>query len=308
MSAAFYCVADERYFLGAVAMLNSLRLQGHREPAFVLDCGLAEDQRELLRREATVVAAAAGGEVHPWLAKTLAPTEHPAEVMVLIDTDMIATRSLTPLIDEAASGRVVAFENDRPRFVASWGELLELGEARPGPYVSSGLVAFGGAAGANALALMHDRQRQVEIERTMFGRDEPGYPFRFPEQDVLNAVLRTRVDPGALIAHEHRLSPNPPFDGVRLTDLEAVRCAYRDGAEPFVLHHFDRKPWLVPMYHGLYSRLFARLLLEPELALRVREDQVPLRMRRGPLARAERARVDAVDVFRRYLLRRPAAS
>ena len=28
--AAFYCVADERYFLGAVAMINSLRLVGHR--------------------------------------------------------------------------------------------------------------------------------------------------------------------------------------------------------------------------------------------------------------------------------------
>ena len=30
--AAFYCVADERYFLGLVGMLNSLRLLGHREP------------------------------------------------------------------------------------------------------------------------------------------------------------------------------------------------------------------------------------------------------------------------------------
>jgi hypothetical protein len=308
VSAAFYCVADERYFLGAVAMLNSLRLHGHREQVFVLDCGLSDAQRELLGREATVVAPPQDGELHPWLAKTIAPTQRPAEVMVLIDTDMIATRSLAPLIDEAATGRVVAFENDRPRFVASWGELLDLGETRPGPYVSSGLVAFGGDAGASALALMHDRQGRVEIERTMFGRDEPGYPFRFPEQDVLNAVLRTRVEPEALIAHEHRLSPNPPFAGVRLTDLEAVRCAYRDGGEPFVLHHFDRKPWLVPMRHGLYSRLLARLLLGADLALRVREDQVPLRMRRGPLARAERARVDAVDVFRRYLLRRPAAS
>ena len=38
--AAFYCVADERYFLGAVGMLNSLRLLGHAEPIYVLDCGV----------------------------------------------------------------------------------------------------------------------------------------------------------------------------------------------------------------------------------------------------------------------------
>jgi hypothetical protein len=308
LKAAFYCVADERYFLGAVAMLNSLRLHGHREPLYVLDCGLRRDQRELLASGATVVAAPRRNELHPWLAKTLAPTAHPADVMALIDTDMIATRSLLPLLEEAESGRVVAFENDSPRFVPDWGEALDLGEARPGPYVSSGLVVFGGAVGTTALELMDDRQGRVEIERTIFGRDEPGYPFRFPEQDVLNAILRTRIEPAALVTHENRLAPNPPFRGLRLVDLDSVRCTYRDGVGPFVLHHFGRKPWLVPMYHGLYSRLIARLLLGPDLPLRVREDEVPLRMRDGLAGRAERVRVDVVDVFRRYLLRRPAES
>ena len=50
-AAAFYCVADERYFLGAVGLVNSLRLVGHREPIFLLDCGLDDEQRELLGRE-----------------------------------------------------------------------------------------------------------------------------------------------------------------------------------------------------------------------------------------------------------------
>ena len=31
---AFYTVADARYFLGAVGMINSLRLVGHDEPIF----------------------------------------------------------------------------------------------------------------------------------------------------------------------------------------------------------------------------------------------------------------------------------
>ena len=100
--AAFYCVADARYFLGAVGMLNSLRLLGHREPAYVLDCGLTPQQRELLAPHATLVPAPS--DAPPYLLKTVAPLRHPAEVTVLIDTDMIVTRPLTELIDTAAGG------------------------------------------------------------------------------------------------------------------------------------------------------------------------------------------------------------
>jgi hypothetical protein len=301
-TAAFYCVADRAYFLGAVALLNSLRLQGHREPVFVLDCGLSEPQRAILSAEATVVPAPDGAP--PWLSKTVAPIVCPAHVRVLIDVDMIATRPLSELLERAAGDRVVAFENDRPRFVPEWGELLDLGKPLPGPYVSSGLVVLGGSVGSEVLRLMDDRQRRVDMDLTLFGRDVHDYPFRYPEQDVLNAILRTRVGPDRLLAMEHRLAPTPPFDGLRIADRASLRCAYADGVEPYVLHHFDRKPWLVPIYHGLYSRLFARLLLGPDVAVRVPTDEVPLRMRNGPVARAERARADAIDVFRRYVLRR----
>ncbi len=54
-AAAFYCVADERYFLGAVGLINSLRLVGHTEPIFLLDCGLTAAQRELLEPQATLL-------------------------------------------------------------------------------------------------------------------------------------------------------------------------------------------------------------------------------------------------------------
>ena len=50
MNAAFYCVADARYFLGAVGMINSLRVLGHEETVYVLDCGLTDGQREGPRR------------------------------------------------------------------------------------------------------------------------------------------------------------------------------------------------------------------------------------------------------------------
>ncbi len=212
---------------------------------------------------------------------------------------------MSDLVEGAARGRVVAFENDRPRYVPEWGELLGLGEARPGPYVTSGLVALGGPTGDRVLELLDDRQRRVDAERTVFGEHpDPAYPFYYLEQDVLNAVLRTRVDPDRLVVLENRLAANPPFAGLRLHDVDSISCSFGDGTVPYALHHFGRKPWLEPIYHGLYSRLFARLLLGADVAVRVPEEMVPLRMRSGPRARAERARVDAVDVFRRYVLER----
>ena len=113
--AAFYCVADERYFLGAVGLVNSLRLHGHREPIFLLDCGLTGDQRRLLGAEVELLDGA--GIEAPWLAKTVAPLRRPAETVVLIDTDMIVTRPLHEPIATAARGKAVVFENDTDRFV-----------------------------------------------------------------------------------------------------------------------------------------------------------------------------------------------
>jgi len=301
-AAAFYCVADERFFLGAVGLLNSLRLLGHREPVYLLDCGLTAGQRALLEPEATLVDAPEGASPH--VLKAIAPSRNPADTMVLIDTDMLATRSLAPLVEAASAERVVAFENDRPRYVAEWGELTGLGPARPGPYVSSGLVFLGGATGRRTLELFAEHLAAVDFDRTFWRRNEPGYPFLYADQDVLNAVLRTAIEADRLDALEHRLAITPPFAGVRLRDAESLSCAFPDDAEPYVLHHFDRKPWLVPMYHGVFSRLLARLLLGPGIAIRVPEEMVPLRLRSGPRARAERARVDVADVFRRKVLRR----
>ena len=60
----------------------------------------------------------------PWLMKTIAPLRHPAEVMVLIDTDMIVTRPFTELIEDAAAGKVAAFRaittGTSPSGASSW--------------------------------------------------------------------------------------------------------------------------------------------------------------------------------------------
>ena len=299
-AAAFYCVADERYFLGAVGLVNSLRVVGHTEPVFVLDAGLAPPQRELLAREATVVDAPA--DVAPWLAKTVAPMRHPAETMVLIDADMIATRSLAPLIERAAEGRVVAFDNESDRFCEQWGELLDLGPLRRERYVSSGLFALGGEEGAKVLELLDDRQRRVDVDAGLYGRDDPGYAFRYPEQDVLNAILCSRPD-GRAERLPSRLAPTPPYTALSVRDARTLRCAFRDGTEPYVIHQFVRKPWLERMHHSVYSQLLARLLVGDDVAIRVPAADVPHRFRRGIGPSLERVALTARDLSRWYLTR-----
>ncbi|MGH2820629.1 MAG: hypothetical protein ACRDJ5_08250, partial [Actinomycetota bacterium] len=283
--AAFYCVSSGEYFLGAVGLINSLRLVGHTETIYLLDCGLSDAQRELLASEVTVVPAPTG--TPPYLLKTVVPLAHPRDVRVLIDVDMVVTRPLTGLIREASQGKVIAFQNRIDRFVPEWGELLDLGPIRRAPYLSSGLVLLGGAVGEEVLELWHDRQRVVEYERGCFAEKVEDYPFLFLDQDVLNAILATRPQPGLIEALDLRLAPVPPFRGLEVRDPLALRCSYSDGIEPYVVHQYlPRKPWLDLAYDGVYSQMLRRLLTGPELAIRVPPREIPLRMRSGALAYA----------------------
>jgi hypothetical protein len=312
--AAFYCVADERYFLGAVGMINSLRLQGHDEPIFLLDRGLRPDQRDLISSAVTLVPART--EIPGWLMKTVAPLANPATVMVLIDADMIVTRSMADLIAAASDGRVVAFEAGYERFVPDWGDLLSLGPIRRGPYLSSALVVLGGPVGQEVLRVMAGRQPVV---RRMIAsgpeRDRSPYAFMALDQDVLNAVLAARVEPERVVVLPHRLAPDLPFEGLRLASGPRPRCAYRDGTEPYVVHHLvvtrlptlersGDKPWLGRVPSSLYSRLLTRCLLGPGLAVTVPEREVPLRLRDGFVARAARTPVDARARLGWYLRKR----
>jgi hypothetical protein len=304
--AAFYCVADERYFLGAVGMVNSLRLLGHDEPIYLLDCGLTAEQRELLAAQATV--ADAPGDAPPTLLKAIAPLAHPAGTMVLIDSDVVVTRPLGELLAEASRGRVVAFRNDIDRHDPRWGDALSLLEpVRRQPYLAFALVCMDRDSAETLLPLLADRQARIDFERTVWGRHDEGYALVYADQDVLNAILASRIERDRVVALDQRLAPIPPFAGLRVVDAGALRCAYDDGTEPYVVHHFFAKPWLEPSHHGVYSQLLRRLLVGPGIAIRVPEAMIPLRLRRGPLAWAERTRVNLGQRWR-FHVREPLAA
>jgi hypothetical protein len=299
-STAFYCVSDQRYFLGAVGLINSLRIVGHTEPVYVLDCGLTDAQRQLLAPHVTIVGDQSG--TPPWLLKTVAPLAHPAEVMVLIDADMIVTRSLGELVEAARAGKLVSAINDRDRFCPEWGKLLGLGELRRTPYLSSGLVIAERELGSEVLGLMDRLQDRVDFDRTFWRQSEPGYPFLYGDQDVFNGILASeRVGAERVLALEHRLAPTPPFGRLRIADERTLRCRYRDRVEPYVVHHFATKPWLEPTHHGVYSRLLRRALLADDVAIAVSAKELPLRLREGLRAYADRKRVNAGERWRWWL-------
>jgi hypothetical protein len=183
--------------------------------------------------------------------------------------------------------------------VPEWGALLDLGPIEHRPYLCSGLVALGRHPGEEVLGLLEDRQRRVDLDRSYFGRHDTAYELLYADQDVLNAILASRLTPEQVLALELRLAPMIPFEGLEVIDEQTLRCGYPDGTEPFCVHHsLSPKPWQRPAYDGVYSRLLRRLLNGPDIPIRVRERDIPLGLRTGGLSAAERLRVKARDQIR----------
>jgi hypothetical protein len=285
---AYYTVANAPYFLGTVALLNSLRRVGEDGALVVVDCGLTEAQRELLRGRATVIASQAG--LHPVLQKARGPLACPAKVMAFIDADILVTRSLDPIVRDAEAGRVVVFEDygNPDRYFAEWSS-LGLGKVPRRPYVNSGLFAFSWETAERLLPLFLQMQERVEVSSTFKAGGSPSYPLYFADQDLLNALLCARFDE-CTTRLDRRLSPFPPFEGVELSLGERTLCTYADGVTPFALHHTYRKPWLASLQPNLYSRLFTILMNDPQACLALDPRQLPLRLTNHRLASADRWR------------------
>jgi hypothetical protein len=299
-SVRFYAISDSRFFLGLTALVNSLRLQGHDEPIIVLDCGLEAYQREILSRETTVIAAPAGYPPH--LLKYVAPLLHPADIMVLIDADIIVTRSLEPLMHAAREGRIVAF-TDRleDRFDPRWSVLLGFEPLRRQPYVNAGFLVLPRSPGLEVLTDLQAGQESLDPEEGIWSGGTTEYPFYFADQDVLNAILASKVPPENLAIMEHRLVPHTMFEGVELVDEQTLRCSYANALEPFGLHHvLPHKPWLAPVRRSIYSDLLPRLWLGSDLAVRLEPEQLPLRFRTGVLAKADKQRYNTMVTLQRF--------
>jgi hypothetical protein len=288
---AFYSVADRRHFIGAVALLNSLRLGGHAEPLFLVDAGLTEDQRRRIAEHVNLLQAPAG--MPPVYMAPLGPALRPAEVALIIDADIIVLRPLTLLIESAQQGRVVGFVNNPPnhdRFFPEWATRLGLGVLQRRPYLNAGLFVVPRALADRLLGPWLTCQAAIDHVGTRYGSARMSDPFYFADQDVVNALFSAELRDDEIECLEHRWAPHPPFRDICIVDECHVICEYPDGSQPFLLHHTLAKPWLQATEPNAYSRLLPRLLFAPDVALRLSPEDVPLRLRTGLLASAERYR------------------
>jgi hypothetical protein len=296
---AIYSVADTRHFHGAVALLNSLRLLGHDEPFFLVDAGLTAGERSRLARHATVVSAPVGAR--PEFLTPYGPLEHPTGVAIILDADIIVTRPLTELAIAAEAGRLVTFVNDPPndeRLFPEWAEVLDLGSLRQRPYINAGQLLLPAELAARLLPRWIKGLERIDTRRTQYTPAMLEDPFYFGDQDIVNALLAADFTDDEILMLEHRLAPHPPFPGLRLEDEVGLVCRYADGARPFMLHHILAKPWLAATRTTIYSRLLTRLLLGADVAVRLEPEELPLRLREGRLAAADRMRAHCLAIVR----------
>jgi hypothetical protein len=292
-STAFYSVCDSGFFLGVVALVNSLRLVGHEEPIFIVDAGLTPEQKRAMSDQATIIDAPEGD--HAVFLTPYGPLERPAEVSVLLDADIVVLRPLSELIEAARPGRLVAFVNNEPnhdRFFTEWGSALDLGSLQQRSYLAAGQLFVPEALGRRLLPLWSDRLSKISLARTRYGRARLSDPFYFADMDVFNAIMSAAFGSDEILMLEHVLAPHPPFPDLRLVDGLRLVCRYPDGRQPFLLHHILAKPWARATRSNLYSLLLPRLLLGPDVALPLEPQQLPLRLREGWLAAADRVRAD----------------
>jgi hypothetical protein len=278
----YYTVSDHRFFLGTVALLNSLRLTNNGGNVVVLDVGLSASERELLRDHATVFAPPRGMDVHPVIIKTYGHLTQTSGTVVVIDSDVIVTSSLGHVLALARDGQICVYPEQavRGRWFAEWETILGLrSPVRPNTYVNSGFVAFSTDHWPN----LFKRWREVcELipPSEMWGSRSP---FQAPDQDALNALLMSEIRRDALTL----LPETEAALGVDVTvqDIEGLICNV-NGEPKTILHYLDRpKPWERSGWLRLaatdYVRLMRRLLFADDVPLRLDPRHVPLWLRPG---------------------------
>ena len=289
---AYYTAADARFFPGVVALLNSLRLRGEDAPLFVVDCGLTRRQRERLSAHTTLIPT--NESLHPSCQKATGPLSYPAELMVVVDSDIILTRSLAPLFEDARMGNIVGFEDKffRDRTFEEW-SLLGFGAPAKRRYANAGLLIFSETTADELLPTFVELQEQLLVDpsRAHYGgaprSSGHSNPFYFADQDILNALFSTRFD-GRVVTLDHRLAPVPPFEGLEVPDDDPLSCSYADAVRPFALHHIMDKPWLSPIEPNAYSEILRRVVTAPAAPIRLDGRDIPLRLtdsRLAPVAR-----------------------
>jgi hypothetical protein len=296
----FYAIADASFFIGTVALVNSLRLTGNGGPVVVLDTGLRPEQRSFLERECRVAPVELDPGLLTVFVKPYVGALERTRTVILIDTDVIVTASLAGLVAEAQTGKICAFREAAPdddRHFPEWEQLFGL-RARPRqqPYASGSFLALSMERWHWLTQRWWEICQAVQEERSkrpflLRREDVLVDPVGFNEQDVLNALLRSEVPDEDVLLVEHQLAPSwHDRRRVDVLDAASLRCAV-DGLETLYLHctgvvkPWQRWGWSRDSFDA-FVKLLPRVLVADDVPLRLAPGDVPAWLRGGVSGRA----------------------
>ena len=262
-----FTIADSKYFIGLIAMLASLRRQGHDFPVVVLDLGLTSPQREVLERDFGVglVEQSEIVGLHPYLLGSFPHLLEPEGIFVYLDADVIVTRPLDDLIAAAADGMLCVFADEivAGRWFEEWESGLSLrGPLRDGPYVNLGCLVYSTEQFPDLLRRWWECTG--ELPDTLTFPMDWSEPFAFGDQDVLNALLMSEVAADRQWVLPPETQPMRPEQLARtkLVNAQTLACTYQ-GRSTALLHPVSKpKPWQPQDRQALYGSGYEQCLRE----------------------------------------------
>jgi hypothetical protein len=243
-----FTMADERFYLGLVALLNSLHLTGHADlPVVVLDGGLTPNQRSAIERFAALVPPPPGARMGTALAKAEVASLEPSGVVLVIDADCIVTGSLREVVRRATAGQICAVRDDSgpgfERRFPEWEGLFELHAAvrDVGTYVNCGFLCLSTDHWPDVLPRWAELTRRLPPGR--YVRGSTANPIRNADQDVFNAILMSEVPERALHVLPVGTMAYSQWRHARASDVGSLCVSV--GVVPSTVVHFSLapKPW-----------------------------------------------------------------
>lgn len=301
--AKYFTIADRRFFPGAVALLNSLRLTGNVGDVFVLDLGMSPEQGNLLDQHATVVRLPESDFGHPVLAKAFPQALGVEGTIVLIDSDMMVTGSLSAIISLADEGKICVFPDHftaRDRWFAEWQQIFDLPSApRRQTYANAGFLCFSTRRWPDFLSLYREACRKIP-SRTVYqrasaggdiGTRAPSDPISLADQDALNAILMSAIPLDAIAElPAAQQAMRADLTRVRIIDQRSLTCTL-DGHRTTILHYtrnpkaWEGRNWWRVRWDA-FSLLMPRVLLAEDVPLKLRSTTMPVWARCGAPSRA----------------------
>jgi hypothetical protein len=293
MHATFYTVANSRYFIGLVGLVNSIRLTGHRGPIVVVDTGLTRAQRSRLSGQCQLVMQPNVPVANPTYLKMAGPRAQPADLTVIIDSDMLVTGSLDSVFEKARLGMVCAYADPEDRrWFPDWESLLGVSPLRHQTYVNAGFVVFATKSWPGLVDRWWDLCLQ-NAARPTIAEGAPDAPLSQADQDVLNALLMSEIPATAICVlpeEEHGGTPRIIRNEVEVTNLRTMACCRNTHQVPLLHWCSEAKPWdprvKREMHNHAYAQLLVRATIWKDVPVQLSSSDLPYWLRGDVLSRA----------------------